>query len=502
MALPSVACTVWVLYIASLAIYRLYLSPLAKFPGPKLAALTRWYEAYYDIALKGKFGFNIQDMHKKYGPIVRIAPDELHIQDSDFWDELYVKNPRADKPSWWASRFGNEGAIFSTSNATVHRRRKGALNPMFSRRSILNFQPVIREKAELLCKQIAKYKDTGAPLVVNEAFPAFSGDIMTEYAFGVCYNHVESPNFSESLHSAFMAVAVLGHAAIQFPLLHSILNLLPDSLAEKLNPAVRSLLLVHQDIAKRIKSIINKEEQLDKTSFHRTVFDEVLDSDLPPEYKTAKFLADEAQSLIGAGTETVSWALCTGTFHIINTPRIYKKLRDELFEAIPDASRQLDCVQLEKLPYLRACIHESARLSYGVCTRSPRVPDKPLVYKDWVIPARTTVSMTVTGIHHDENIFPDSHSFVPERWLGNPKAPSGFPLDHYFVSFGKGPRSCLGVNLAYVEMFLAFAMIFRRFGLELYETDISDVELKHDLFIPFAKLDSKGVRVRVKEIYT
>jgi hypothetical protein len=49
---------------------------------------------------------------------------------------------------------------------------------------------------------------------------------------------------------------------------------------------------------------------------------------------------------------------------------------------------------------------------------------------------------------------------------------------------------------------LVFAMIFRRFGLELYETDITDVELKHDFFIPFAKLDSKGVRARVKEIYT
>ena len=66
-ALPSVACTIWVLYIVSLTIYRLYLSPLAKFPGPKLAALTRCYEAYYDIVLKGQFGFNIQDMHKKYG---------------------------------------------------------------------------------------------------------------------------------------------------------------------------------------------------------------------------------------------------------------------------------------------------------------------------------------------------------------------------------------------------------------------------------------------------
>ena len=56
-----------VLYLLCGALYRLYLSPIAGFPGPKLAALTYWYEAYYDVVKKGKYVFEIENMHHKYG---------------------------------------------------------------------------------------------------------------------------------------------------------------------------------------------------------------------------------------------------------------------------------------------------------------------------------------------------------------------------------------------------------------------------------------------------
>ena len=61
------ALGVWIVYLFGLAIYRLYLSPLAKFPGPKLAALTQWYEIYYDVVKGGQFTFEIKRMHEKYG---------------------------------------------------------------------------------------------------------------------------------------------------------------------------------------------------------------------------------------------------------------------------------------------------------------------------------------------------------------------------------------------------------------------------------------------------
>jgi len=62
----SITLTV-VLYLLTLAFYRLYLHPLAKFPGPKLAAVTRYYEAYYDIIKNGQYTFRIAEMHKRYG---------------------------------------------------------------------------------------------------------------------------------------------------------------------------------------------------------------------------------------------------------------------------------------------------------------------------------------------------------------------------------------------------------------------------------------------------
>lgn len=55
------------LYTIYLAIDRLYLSPIAKFPGPRLAALTLWYEFYYDVYLGGQYTFKIGEMHAQYG---------------------------------------------------------------------------------------------------------------------------------------------------------------------------------------------------------------------------------------------------------------------------------------------------------------------------------------------------------------------------------------------------------------------------------------------------
>jgi hypothetical protein len=59
--------TAFCFYLVGLAIYRLYLSPIAKFPGPKLAATTYLYEGYYDVVKRGKYTFKIRDLHAEYG---------------------------------------------------------------------------------------------------------------------------------------------------------------------------------------------------------------------------------------------------------------------------------------------------------------------------------------------------------------------------------------------------------------------------------------------------
>jgi cytochrome P450 len=101
-------------------------------------------------------------------------------------------------------------------------------------------------------------------------------------------------------------------------------------------------------------------------------------------------------------------------------------------------------------------------------------------------------------MHHNEEIFPESFVFRPSRWLNNPIAPSGKPLKHYMVSFGKGTRNCLGINLAKAEITIGLAMLVRRFNFELWDTTYErDVRVVRDVVAPDCHPSSEGVRVLV-----
>lgn len=123
---------------------------------------------------------------------------------------------------------------------------------------------------------------------------------------------------------------------------------------------------------------------------NRTIFHEILSSKLPAEDKTQQRLADEAQIVVGGGVETTAFTLSIAAFHIINTPRIYERLHADLVEALPNRAN-MDLHALEQMPYLKACIMEAVRLSYGLSARNPRTRKSSMRYKEWVIPANTCV---------------------------------------------------------------------------------------------------------------
>lgn len=57
----------YLVYLLGLVVYRLYFSPLAHFPGSKLAAATGWYETYLDVFKGGQFIFQLEKWHQQYG---------------------------------------------------------------------------------------------------------------------------------------------------------------------------------------------------------------------------------------------------------------------------------------------------------------------------------------------------------------------------------------------------------------------------------------------------
>lgn len=192
-----------------------------------------------------------------------------------------------------------------------------------------------------------------------------------------------------------------------------------------------------------------KEGKMDEKiakSTHPTVFQELISGTLPASEKATLRLQDEAQLVVAAGVTTTGWALSTAAYHITTNPDVLKALRTELETALPDPKTPLSWTELERLPYLTGCVREAVRMSYAVTTRNPRLFNKELVYEKWVIPARTPVSMTIVDVNDDEAIFPSPQEFRPERWINPPKTPDGSSLERYFVGFGKGSRSCLGIK--------------------------------------------------------
>jgi len=500
----SIAFASLALYTAYGIIWRLYLSPISHFPGPKLAALTYWYEFCYDVFPNyGQYTFHIGELHKQYGPIIRLNPYELHISTPQFYETLYSSNKKRDKWYWFTKLFGLAGSVFSTVDHAKHRERRAALNPFFSVASARRLQPVVEERVQAFVERMRGLRESGEVIKFVVAMSAFGNDVIMMYAFGRHYHCLEQPDFDVMGHDARHGGASLGNLMKHMYFILWTIRRLPDFVVERMSLALAGFVKLKAAFRKQVLAIINEQNVAHKDLSHPTVFHEILHSKLSPEDKSVDRLTDEAQTIVIAGSETVAWAMTVATYHLLSNPHLMRKLKTELAEAIPDPDVSTSQTTLEQLPYLTGVVKEALRLSYGVCTRLQRVPYEDLSFEDWIIPAGTPVGMTSTLIHHDESIFPNSKEFQPERWIEDSR------LDRYLVSFSKGSRQCVGMNLAYAEMYLWLSGVFRRFGsnevrfegdegiFELVDTTIEDVEIAADCFVPNIKKGREGVRVRV-----
>lgn len=505
-------------YCMGLAFHRLYLSPLAKFPGPKLAAATHWYQRYFDLmalGTGGQFVMEIKRMHERYGPVVRITPDELHIDDPSYWSEIYCNSTTSkpiDKQAKLRHRFGVPDAVFSTPHAEQHRRRRQAMAPFFSKQRLRKANGRVGSLTEGISRRLsAEYAGTGRVLNVGDMFSCMAIDVVTDLAFNRSTNCSAALDFNAPLLGATASTLWVSHWNAHFSHVRQLMDSLPDRLLGALMPLFRPILELRAGITQQVKEILlglGEEKQGasalvdgDLRSSDPTIFNDILASDLPPHELSFDRLTQDAFAITSAGMETTKSTLTMAVFYVLEQPETQARLKAELVESMPDPNVILPWVELEKLPYLTAIIHESLRLSYGSVQRSPRI-NRLHAWKhgSWVIPPGTAVGMDAYHMHTNEAIFPEPFAFRPERWLGDPKGPDGRqPLLNYLCSFGGGSRICIAMHLAYMELYIGLATLFRRHELQLFETDESDVKFALEMLAPMPHRGSKGVRVIVNK---
>ncbi|KAJ4342119.1 hypothetical protein N0V95_007029 [Ascochyta clinopodiicola] len=434
------------------------------------------------------------------GPIVRINPFELHVSDPDFIDTLYTRSAPRDKHNYMTAQFGNPLLTFSTDNHYHHRIRRAAINPFFSKQRVLGLQDLIWKHVGKLCARFEEFKQSERPLPTGQAFGCLTADIIIEYSMGIEQDALEDPDFAPLFTQAVKKFASMGVFTKHMPWLHDVLRGLPQHWIASISPEYGAMLAFRELNRQRVKEVFKRNEEAGNThnepKAHLNIFDELLNSDLPPAEKSLERLSQESQLIVGAALDTTAHALNTTLFHLLANPSKLQKLKAELATAMPNPHLHTPLTELESLPYLSACISEGLRLSHGVSARNARLAHTALQYGPYTIPAFTPVGMSAPFTHHNEALFPSSYSFIPERWIGG-KAPNGRPLEKYLMAFGRGARQCAGMNLARAEMYVGLAALVRRFEMELWESSRRDVDMQHDLFLPQVETGSKRVWVVV-----
>ncbi|KIW01726.1 uncharacterized protein PV09_06903 [Verruconis gallopava] len=463
-------------------IYRLYLHPLAKFPGPPAAAATRLWKGYIECGLRISFCHFLEELHRKYGEVVRIGPNELHFSNPQAYHDIYNNKNRWDKEKQVYHSMGEDRSSFGFLTYQESKERKDVMKKMFSPTALSQAHGLIVQKLDAFCKALERQSKSGKPADLFFAFRCLTMDIVTYLSFGASVDAIDSPDFHapllEAMDASIDTLMLFRHSHTYKDM---ILNC-PPNIAKVVAPATRGLIDMQQMIKAQIRDLVNDPENLNHLPHNMTIYHCLLDKEA---YRNNKVpcegsLYEETQALMFAGSDTTGNTFLVGFFHLLRAKDRYAKLKEEVEAAWKAAgSSGPEARVFESLPYLNAVIKEALRLSVGVTTGLPRiVPKGGAEIAKISVPGGTIVSCGATFVHYNPEIFPEPFEFRPERWIKNPE------LEKWLVPFSRGPRMCLGMNLAWLELRLGFGHIIHKLDMEL-TPDSPDKLLWRDCFLPF-----------------
>ncbi|KAI1419240.1 cytochrome P450 [Xylaria sp. FL1777] len=472
------------------AFHRLFFHPLARFPGPKLAAITRWYEAYYDVIQNGQYTFKIAKMHKEYGPIVRISPYELHVSDPTFFDVIYRQDGRWDKYAWNVDAFTAGGSTIFGADHAIHKARRQPLSPFFTKARVASRQEVLQRHLRKLFVQISKFVSQQNAINLGAAVKAFTRDVANDYILDKDYNSLGQEEFNAALSppnsDSGHIWRITKHVRWFGPFLTKVVpRALVLKTADKGMKSFFKMITEHQEDTIKLMSATDLPEASNKDP--KTIVHAIMASKLPPREKESTRIFEDVSTVVGAGTGTTASALRLILVNLFSNPDLLERLRVELGSlgamnmdsADVESINFPDIKSLEQLPFLTSVLMEGLRLSPAIASRMTRIaPDRELHYNNWRIPAGTPIGMTTILMHSDETLYPNPHKFDPNRWVDLDKRRE---LEKFWAPFGKGSRNCVGMHLAWAEMYLVVAALALRYDFRM-EAKTEDFLCSSDQF--------------------
>lgn len=386
----------------------LYFHPLASFPGPRSAAVSRI--PFVSSALTGTTHKWLSQLHARYGPVVRISPGELTTISPGAWKDIYLKRPQLRKDPHSQTPPLKGGHSLFTAHGSTHSRIRRVFANAFTDLALSEQSEIIEHHANLFVQRLSREsnKDGQGSLDLAKYYGYIALDIIGDLTFGESFHGLEGDNEHNWIVRIFLGAkfgAVRNSLSYFYPL-DRLFGMIFLRLTAKHRK--RSYKLAEDAVERRLGLGVTGSKRSDFLSAVIGSIDEGKEKGI-----TRMELEANSLAIVIAGCQLTTVALATATFLLLENPATYERLRGELRAAFT-SDREITVTTTESLSYLTAVINETLRIHHPTPIHLPRiVPDGGMMIDGmWVpgkvSPAHVLPSQTLQNIRRRAHIVADS----------------------------------------------------------------------------------------------
>ncbi|KAK2594213.1 hypothetical protein QQS21_008055 [Conoideocrella luteorostrata] len=440
--------------LAAILIVRRLRSPLQKVPGPTISLFTssilKWKE------INAARTLYIHALHEKYGPVVRIAPNEVSFTSWPALKEIYCSGGSGyDKSDFYnLFRIYGRRTMFTTLRKADHAKRKRILADRYANTNVMRSVSLegIQKRSRAFLNRCAQAGNSPtdvfafSSLILANSWEQIS---LHAYACDCVTHHLFHPNGSDCIGTK-AAEEMMHQVAADDSLKNRLISHYSPTV-HRLLANIISLFIKPRSVPLADKYVLQTSSRTDAASF-------TLMSRL--EEKTGDLdhtdIAAECLDHMVAGIDTTGDTLCFLMWEL-SLPRSFHlqlKLQEEL--------RKNSDAGIDQLPFLDAVLCEGLRRYPAIPMSLPRVvPQGGRTIDGYNLPESTIVSCQPHSVHRvNQDVFPEPERFHPDRWM---EADGDTDRRRLLFSFSNGGRGCIGKHLAIAEMKILLRDVYSRY---------------------------------------
>ncbi|KAF2667467.1 cytochrome P450 [Microthyrium microscopicum] len=402
--------------------------------------------------------YKYAELHDKYGPVVRVAPNELSFITPQTWPDVYGSRPgkgQMPKSKEIQPAEGFEVANMIVTDIATHSRFRRVISHAFSDKAMREQEPLITEYVDKLMARL--HENAGKPVDLAAWFNFTAFDVIGDLAFGESFNCLRDGKMHPWITFMFqnLKLFVYSNVAGKIPFLKSLLMKLAPQ--KTIDEGMAHAELVKQQVSKRIEQ--GETKRPDFITYILRHGDKATRLTVP-EIQTNAYV------IIIGGSETTATLLAGAVYYLSQNSHTMERLKAEIREKFKTED-EIRFSAVSSLPYLTAVLTEAMRVYPPISVGLPReVPPGGDIVDGYAVPGGTSVGVCQWAAYHSASNFTDPDSFVPSRWLDEDPRYDHDKKD-VLQPFSYGPRNCVGKNLAYMEMRTILARLVWNFDIEL-----------------------------------